>query len=204
MQTTGLNQLWVADITYVHLREEFVFLAVILDAHSRRVVGWAIDRNLSAPLTVRALRMALKKRKPEPGMIHHSDRGVQYACDDYVEKLRDHGIQISMSRVGNPYDNAKAESFIKTLKKEEVEGRDYQNLLHLRRSIAEFLENIYNRHRLHSALDYQSPVEFEEELTSTSISIGLGGGKGPLSPSPTPPTPIQLPIESVPIFSVSE
>jgi len=203
IQTTGLNQLWVADITYVRLREEFVFLAVILDAHSRRVVGWGIDRNLDSPLTLRALRMALKKRKPEPGMIHHSDRGVQYACDDYVAMLKQHAIQISMSRVGNPYDNAKAESFMKTLKKEEVDGRIYQDLLHLRRSFAEFLENVYNRHRLHSALDYQSPVEFEEELTSKSISIGLCGGKGLWPPSPTPPSPIQLPKDSVPIFSVS-
>ncbi len=203
IQTTGLNQLWVADITYVRLREEFVFLAVILDAHSRRVIGWAIDRNLETPLTLRALRMALRKRRPEPGMIHHSDRGVQYACDDYVARLKQHSIRISMSRVGNPYDNAKAESFIKTLKKEEVDGRIYQDLLHLRRSIAEFLENIYNRHRLHSALDYQSPVEFEEELNSTCISIGLVRGQGIISPSPTPPTPIQLPKDSVPIFCVS-
>jgi len=203
IQTTGLNQLWVADITYIRLREEFVFLAVVLDAHSRRVVGWAIDRNLDAPLTLRALRMALKKRKPAPGMIHHSDRGVQYACDDYVAMLKQHSIQISMSRIGSPYDNAKAESFIKTLKKEEVDGRNYQDLLHLRRSFAEFLENVYNRHRLHSAIDYQSPAEFEEELKARPISVGLSGGKVLSPPSPTPPTPIQLPKNSVPIFSVS-
>jgi putative transposase len=191
IQTTGLNQLWVADITYVRLKEEFVFLAVVLDAHSRRVVGWAIDRNLDSPLTLRALRMALTKRKPELGMIHHSDRGVQYACDDYVAMLKQHDIQISMSRVGNPYDNAKAESFLKTLKKEEVNGRSYQDLRHLRRSFAEFLENVYNRQRLHSALGYHSPVEFEEELTSTRTSTGLCGGMELTPPSPTPPTPVE-------------
>ena len=203
IQTTGLNQLWVADITYLHLREEFVFLAVVLDAHSRRAVGWAIDRNLGSSLTLQALRMALAKRKPEPGMIHHSDRGVQYACDEYVEMLKQYGIQISMSRVGNPYDNAKAESFIKTLKKEEVDGRCYRNFGHLRNCVTEFLGNVYNLRRLHSALGYLSPIEFEEQLTAPRISIELCGGKGINPPSPTPPTPIQLSKDSVPIFSVS-
>ena len=203
IRTTGLNQLWVADITYIRLKEEFVFLAVLLDAHSRRVIGWAIDRHLDSSLTLRALRMAMVKRKPKPGMIHHSDRGVQYACDDYVEMLKQYGIQISMSRVGNPYDNAKAESFIKTLKKEEVDGRRYQNLGDLKGSIAEFLESVYNLRRLHSALGYLSPVEFEEELTVPGGSIKLGGGKGLSPPSPTPPTPIQLLKDSVPVFSVS-
>lgn len=203
IRTTGLNQLWVADITYIHLREEFVFLAVVLDAHSRRVVGWRIDRNLDSSLTLGALRMALAKRKPAPGMIHHSDRGVQYACEEYVELLKQYGIQISMSRVGNPYDNAKAESFIRTLKKEEVDGRRYQNLGDLKSSIAGFLEDIYNLRRLHSALGYLSPIEFEETLTTSLVSIELGRGKGLCTPSPTPPTPIQSHKDSVPIFSVS-
>lgn len=203
IRTTGLNQLWVADITYIRLKEEYVFLAVVLDAHSRRVVGWAIGRNLDSSLTLRALRKALAKRQPGSGMIHHSDRGVQYACDDYVETLKQYRVQISMSRVGNPYDNAKAESFIKTLKKEEVDGRCYQNLGDLKDSIEEFLEKVYNLRRLHSALGYLSPIEFEEELTAQRISIELSGGKGLLPPSPTPPTPIQLSKDTVPIFSVS-
>jgi transposase InsO family protein len=203
IETTGLNQLWVADITYVRLRKEFVFVAVVLDAHSRRVVGWAIEQDLSATLALQALKMALVERIPAPGMIHHSDRGVQYACSDYVEALEKHGIQISMSRVGNPYDNAKAESFMKTLKQEEVNGCEYRDANHLRRSITEFVENVYNQKRLHSALGYQSPNEFEAELLSTGISIGLRGGKVLWPPSPTPPTPIQLLQESVPVFSVS-
>jgi transposase InsO family protein len=202
IQTTGVNQLWVADITYVRLKEEFVYLAVVLDAHSRRVVGWAIERYLGTILALRALKMALAGRKPEPGMIHHSDRGIQYACADYVAVLQQHGIQISMSRVGNPYDNAKAESFMKTLKQEEVDGRGYRDLNHLRQSIAEFLENVYNRQRLHSALGYQSPVEFEEAPSSAGISTGLCGGRVLLPPSPTPPAPATF-DHSVSIFPVS-
>ena len=202
IQTTGLNQLWVADITYVRLKEEFVYLAVVLDAHSRRVVGWAIERHLGAIVALRALKMALAERNPEPGMIHHSDRGIQYACPDYVRVLEQHGIQISMSRVGNPYDNAKAESFMKTLKQEEVDGRSYRDLNHLMRSIAEFLENVYNRERLHSALGYQSPIEFEEATSSTGISTGLCWGRVLLPPSPTPPTPA-MSDHFVPIFRVS-
>jgi transposase InsO family protein len=187
---------------YVRLKEEFVFMAVVLDAHSRRVVGWAIERNLGTALALQALRMALAERMPAPGMIHHSDRGIQYACSDYVEVLEQHGIQISMSRVGNPYDNAKAESFMKTLKQEEVDGREYRDANHLRRSIAQFVENVYNRRRLHSALGYQSPVEFETELLTTGISIGLSGGRVLSPPSPTPLTP-DLFNYSVPISSVS-
>ena len=202
MQTTALNQVWVADITYVRLIEEFVYLAVVLDAHSRRVVGWAMERHLGTILPLRALKMGLAERNPAPGMIHHSDRGIQYACADYVALLQQHGIQISMSRVGNPYDNAKAESFIKTLKQEEVDGREYRNFDHLRRSIAEFLENVYNRERLHSALGYQSPFEFEESILATGISTGLCGGRVPLPPSPTPPTPAES-NHSVPISFVS-
>ena len=204
IHTTGMNQVWVADITYVRLQEEFVYLAVVLDAHSRRVVGWAIERHLGTILALRALQMALDSRRPEPGMIHHSDRGIQYACSEYVAILLQHGIQISMSRVGNPYDNAKAESLIKTLKQEEINGSSYRNYDHLVQSIAGFIENVYNRRRLHSALGYQSPNEYEETLLkakagTTLLSVGEGGW---LPPSPTPPTPAQTCL-SVPGFLVS-
>lgn len=191
LQTTGVNQVWVADITYVRLQEEFVYLAVVLDAHSRRVVGWSIERHLGTLLALRALQMGLDSRRPEPGMIHHSDRGVQYACSEYVAKLLQHGIQISMSRVGNPYDNAKAESLIKTLKQEEINGSSYRNYDHLLQSIADFIENVYNRRRLHSALGYQSPNEYEEALLKTKagttpLSVGEVGW---LPPSPHTPYP---------------
>jgi transposase InsO family protein len=147
--------------------------------------------------------MALAQRHPEPGMIHHSDQGIQYACADYVSVLDRQGIQISMSRVGNPYDNAKAESFMKTLKQEEVDGRDYRDYNHVLRSIAEFLENVYNCQRLHSALGYQSPIEFEECLLKTKAETTRVVGKGAWpSPSPTPPTPANTYL-SVPNFSVS-
>ena len=204
IQTTGMNQVWVADITYVRLQEEFVYLAVVLDAHSRRVVGWAIERHLGTILALRALQIALDSRRSEPGMIHHSDRGIQYACSEYVAILLQHGIQISMSRVGNPYDNAKAESLIKTLKQEEINGSSYRNYDHLVQSIAGFIENVYNRRRLHSALGYQSPNEYEETLLkakagTTLLSVGEGGW---LPPSPTPPTPAQTCL-SVPGFLVS-
>jgi len=161
---TGLNQLWVADLTYVRLRWEFVYLAVILDAFSRRVVGYALSHSLEASLTVAALQSALADRRPAPGCIHHSDRGVQYACDEYVKLLTDAGLRISMSRRGNPYDNAQAESFFKTLKHEEVNLSEYRNLEEAAASIGAFIEQIYNRERLHSALGYLPPAEFEEQL----------------------------------------
>ena len=158
---TAINQLWVADITYIRLRTEFVYLAVVLDAFSRRVIGWALGRTLEAQLAVSALQMALRERKPQPGLVHHSDRGVQYASGDYTGLLKEHKARISMSRKGNPYDNAACESFMKTLKYEEVYRNEYRDFQEARASIAEFLESIYNQKRLHSALGYLPPAEFE-------------------------------------------
>jgi len=161
MELTGIDQLWVADITYIRLVEEFVFLAVILDAFSRRVIGWALDWSLEDELTLAALRMALSQRNVTPGLVHHSDRGVQYASNDYTDVLNGKQIQISMSRKGNPWDNARCESFMKTLKYEEVFRNEYRDLPEARVHIARFLEKVYNRNRLHSAIGYRPPAEFE-------------------------------------------
>jgi putative transposase len=164
MVLTGLDQLWGADITYIRLETEFVYLAVVLDAYSRRVIGWALERTLQDDLTIAALRMALQRRVPAPGLVHHSDRGIQYASQAYTDLLKDHQIQISMSRKGNPYDNAACESFIKTLKYEEVHRQEYRDLAEARASIEHFLERVYNQKRLHSALGYRPPAEFEQGL----------------------------------------
>ena len=170
MQVTGLDQLWVADITYLRLLEEFAFLAVVLDAFSRRVIGWAVERHLRAGLAVAALEMALAARRPQSGqLIHHSDRGVQYACGEYSALLAAHGIQPSMSRIGSPYDNAKAESFMSTLKREEVDGRAYRDAEAARRSIGAFIEEVYNRQRLHSALSYLAPADFEATVVEAVV-----------------------------------
>ena len=161
MILTATDQLWRADITYIRLRDEFVFLAVILDAYSRRVIGWALDRTMEDSLTLTALRMALSRRVVEAGLVHHSDRGSQYASNDYTDLLKANGIEISMSRKGNPWDNAACESFMKTLKYEEVLRNEYRDLAEARASIREFLEKVYNHKRLHSALGYLPPAEFE-------------------------------------------
>ena len=166
MVLTGVDQLWRADITYIRLREEFVFLAVILDAHSRKVIGWALDRTMEDDLTLTALGMALKHRRVQPGLVHHSDRGSQYASRDYTDLLKAYGLQISMSRKGNPWDNAACESFMKTLKYEEVLRNEYRDLVEARASIREFLERVYNQRRLHSALGYLPPAEFEAQLAA--------------------------------------
>jgi transposase InsO family protein len=169
---TGMNQLWVADITYIRLRAEFVYLAVILDAYSRKVVGWALDRTLAVRLPIAALAHALAERHPPPGLVHHSDRGVPYASEAYVTLLRTHHMIPSMSRPANPYDNASCESFMKTLKREEIYTNPYRDLEHLRAHLAAFIEQYYNRGRLHSALGYHSPDEFEDAASSATPATG--------------------------------
>jgi len=166
LKLSGVNQLWVADITYIRLQKEFVYLAVILDAFSRKVVGWAVDRSLETRLAKAALQMALARRQPAAGLVHHSDRGVQYASAEYIEVLEQHGIIPSMSRPANPYDNASCESFMKTLKREEIYANTYRDLDDLRTNIEAFIEHYYNRCRLHSALGYRPPEEFEQSLVS--------------------------------------
>ena len=170
MKLTGINQLWVSDITYIRLQREFVYLAVVLDAFSRKVVGWALDRSMTTALSLTALGKALAERQPAPGLVHHSDRGFQYASGEYVQVLRQYGIQLSMSRAGNPYDNATCESFIKTLKAEEIYVSQYQGLEHLRANLELFIEQYYNRCRLHSALDYRSPEKFEQQWAAGPAS----------------------------------
>lgn len=164
MTLSRIDELWVADITYIRLLREFIYLGVILDAYSRRCIGWALGRSLQSSLAVEALRMALSTRSIEPGLVHHSDRGVQYASGEYTDMLKEQGILISMSRRGNPYDNAKAESFMKTLKMEEVYLYDYEDLTEARSRIGYFLEDVYNQKRLHSSLGYVPPAEFEQSL----------------------------------------
>ena len=170
LSLSNINQLWVADITYIRLLREFIYLAVLLDAFSRRCIGWAISRHIDTQLTLSALQMALNTRTIHAGLIHHSDQGVQYAAADYVAVLRAHKIEISMSRTGNPYDNAKAERFMRTLKYEEIYMNDYETLAEVRASIEHFIEAVYNRKRLHSAIGYRPPVEFEASLAQLELS----------------------------------
>jgi len=157
----------VADITYIRLRTEFVYLAVILDRFSRKAIGWALDRTLAARVAVKALRQAVAERQPPAGVVHHSDRGVQYACNDYIEELRKNRMEPSMSRPANPYDNAVCESFMKTLKQEEIYCNQYRDYEELSGNLEEFIGNYYNRLRLHSALGYRTPEEFEREEGAT-------------------------------------
>jgi putative transposase len=160
---SDINQLWVADITYLRLLNEFVYLAVVLDGFSRRGVGWALGRSLETRLPLLALERAIAQRQPQAGLVHHSDRGTQYASNAYVKRLEDIGAVLSMSRPGRPWENGKCESFIKTLKQEEIDARPYHTMEELEQHIEEFIEQVYNRDRLHSALGYQSPMEFEQQ-----------------------------------------
>jgi putative transposase len=206
MKLTGVNQLWVADITYIRLQKEFVYLAVVMDAYSRKVVGWELSRSLSSGLAVRALQQAIVMRQPSPGLVHHSDRGAQYACGEYVELLENQQMVASMSRPGNPYDNARCERFMRTLKEEEINASAYRDLQHLRENLGDFIEQYYNRKRLHSALGYRTPEEFEREqsqnqdqspkVAAVMYTFGrattlLGSGTGTQTPSPSPnPNPL--------------
>jgi putative transposase len=208
MKLGGIDQLWIADITYIRLKEEFVYLAVILDAFSRKVVGWKLDRTLASRLATEALEMAIEARRPLAGLVHHSDRGIQYASAEYVAILKKHEMISSMSRPANPYDNASCESFIKTLKREEIYANEYENLECLHDHIEEFIERYYNQKRLHSALGYRSPEEFEQQAarennaatngptvafvprSSDEVSTGLLG-EGTQTPS-LPQTPSLL------------
>jgi putative transposase len=197
MRLTGMDQLWVADITYIRLKAEFVYLAVILDAFSRKVVGWALDRTLANRLTISALERAIAQRRPRPGLVHHSDRGLQYARSEYVALLEKYGMVPSMSRPANPYDNASCESFIKTLKREEIYAHKYDNLEHLRANIEEFIEEYYNRQRLHSALGYRSPEECEQQsvrgdsadspIATVQLIVNDGNGENEEKASTCPP-----------------
>jgi transposase InsO family protein len=161
LELTDINQLWVADITYIRLQQEFVYLAVVLDSFSRRVVGWGLGRDLRASLPLAALQQAFDQRRPGPGLVHHSDQGTQYACHDYIGLLEKYRAYPSMSRPARPWENARCERFMRTLKEEQIDARQYTDLEELRRHTAEFIDQFYNRERLHSALGYQSPVEFE-------------------------------------------
>jgi putative transposase len=204
MKLTGINQLWVADITYIQVWSEFVYLAVVLDAFSRKVVGWELSRSLRDGLALVALEKAIAERQPPPGLVHHSDRGSQYACREYAALLEKHQMVASMSRPGNPYDNAKCERFMQTLKREEIYASAYRDMEHLRANIEEFIERYYNTKRLHSALGYRSPEEFEKMQTgdqhlkaaTVTCSFGrattlMGPGTGTQTPSPSPdPNPL--------------
>jgi transposase InsO family protein len=172
MTVSGINQLWVADLTYIRLETEFVYLAVVIDAFSRRVIGWALDRRVEDELTLTALRMALQLRRPAAGLVHHSDRGSQYASGDYTGLLKANGCEISMSHKGSPGENGGCESWMKTLKYEEVYRQEYRDLAEARASLACFIDKVYNQKRLHSALGYRPPAEFEQALLRHAAEVG--------------------------------
>jgi len=184
---SGLNQVWVADITYIRLDRDFVFLAAILDAYSRKVVGWNLSRRLDVSLTLTALEAAIASRSIAPGLIHHSDQGVQYAATDYVSRAQDAGIVMSMSRRGKPTDNPQAESFFRTLKTEQVYLTKYVDFADAYAQIARFIEDVYNTKRLHSSIGYRPPAEFEELLEGGTIEAGHPGRSTEGAPAPEPP-----------------
>jgi transposase InsO family protein len=198
MTVSGINQLWVADLTYIRLRVEFVFLAVIIDRYSRKAIGWALDRTLAARVTVRALRQAVTQRQPPPGVVHHSDQGIQYACTDYVEELKTHGMVPSMSRPANPYDNAVCESFMKTLKQEEIYCNQYRDFEELSAHLEEFIEHYYNRQRLHSALGYRTPEEFERDSAAATPAGGVSCQAATVKYFRAPRQPAAMPGSSAP------
>jgi transposase InsO family protein len=166
MKIDGINQVWTADITYIRINTGFIYLAVVLDLYSRKVIGWAISKKIDGKLAIDALNMAIKRRHPPRGVIHHSDRGVQYLCDAYVETLNEHGFHKSCSRKGNPYDNAWTESFMKTLKYDEIHMREYETFLEVVENVPHFIEEVYNKKRLHSSLNYLPPEEFEIKFSA--------------------------------------
>lgn len=195
MMVTGVDQLWVADITYIRLRVEFVFLAVVIDRFSRKAIGWALDRTLAARVAVAALEQAIVRRQPPPGVVHHSDQGIQYACDDYAALLQAHGMVPSMSRPANPYDNAACESFMKTLKQEEIYCNVYRDFEELATHLDEFIGTYYNRLRLHSALGYRTPEEFERD---SAAPVTPGGTTGAASMKFFTPKNTQMPVKGLP------
>jgi len=194
MSVTGVDQLWVADITYIRLRVEFVFLAVVIDRFSRKAIGWALDRTLAARVAVTALQQAIVQRQPPPGVVHHSDQGIQYACADYAALLKAHGMVPSMSRPANPYDNAACESFMKTLKQEEIYCNVYRDFEELAEHLDEFIGTYYNRLRLHSALGYRTPEEFERD---SPAPVTPGGTTGAASMKFFTPKNTQMPLKGL-------
>lgn len=168
MSLTGINQLWVTDITYIRLRVEFVYLAVVIDRYSRKTIGWCLERTLAARIAVTALEKAVAERRPPPGVVIHSDQGVQFASAEFIAVVEANQMTPSMSRPANPYDNAACESFMKTLKQEEIYCNQYRDFDDLQRSLEQFLDLYYNRLRLHSALGYRTPEEFERDTAAAS------------------------------------
>jgi transposase InsO family protein len=166
MKLTAINQLWVTDITYIRLRTEFVYLAVVIDRYSRKTIGWCLDRTLAARIAVTALKQAIAERQPPPGVVLHNDQGVQFACSEFQDVVRAHQMISSMSRPANPYDNAACESFMKTLKQEEIYCNQYRDFEDLSTHLREFIDHYYNRLRLHSALGYRTPEEFERDAAA--------------------------------------